>query len=388
MPMTAFNTCAGASPVPAESRLAFLDGLRGVAILLVIGFHYFSLFADGMPDLYPYGNLLKDVWILKYGYYGVHLFFAISGFVIALSLERSHSFMDFAFKRFARLWPTMLLCSAISFAVLSIWPTFWPQRWENFLPSLSFIDPLVWNRLIPTFESGWIDGVYWTLFVEVRFYFWAALIYWVAGRFFLPSVAVVSSIAVSMHLIFLGADNAYAADVFQMALIAKYWPWFLLGIGGRILLKGQRWKAATLALLAGMQLLLLVYSGMPKADVVVFVLIAAVLSMVAYSAALRSWLEASWLVAVGVTSYSLYLLHQNAGLTLISILASWMQLEGPMSLLVAILVFFSMVFLSRWIYRWWESPLNRILVRGVKRLRATRSTPSELVARVGHAGQS
>lgn len=61
------------------SRLHFLDGLRGIAILLVILFHAYS---DTWNEFLPYHNQYHDFFIFKYGNYGVQLFFLISGFVL------------------------------------------------------------------------------------------------------------------------------------------------------------------------------------------------------------------------------------------------------------------------------------------------------------------
>jgi len=53
------------------SRVDYLDGLRGLAILLVIGFHAYSAY----PTIVPYGDQYLDVPIFKYGWLGVELFF-------------------------------------------------------------------------------------------------------------------------------------------------------------------------------------------------------------------------------------------------------------------------------------------------------------------------
>lgn len=156
----------------ANDRIAFLDGFRGIAILLVIGYHYFSRFARDGRSIYPYNDVLASPIIFSHGFYGVMLFFAVSGFVIAMTLERTQGFIEFVARRFARLWPTMLLCSVITWCVLWAWPIYWQKNLIDFLPSLTFLDGnLLWGKLSPRLKSDWIDGVYWTLFVEVRFYF-------------------------------------------------------------------------------------------------------------------------------------------------------------------------------------------------------------------------
>ena len=142
--------------VTSPARMAHLDGLRGVAILSVLGFHYFTCF----QSIVPYGGAWAEFPPFRWGHLGVHLFFAISGFVIAMTLERCTGLDDFAVRRFARLWPTMLLCSLLSYATLSLLPSPWPPKPADFLPSLSFIDGFVWNKLIPGLDAGWIDVAY------------------------------------------------------------------------------------------------------------------------------------------------------------------------------------------------------------------------------------
>ena len=58
-------------------RIDYLDGCRGVAIILVILFHAFGRW----PDLVPYGEYYAQLSIVQYGWVGVELFFIISGFI-------------------------------------------------------------------------------------------------------------------------------------------------------------------------------------------------------------------------------------------------------------------------------------------------------------------
>lgn len=75
-------------------RINFLDGFRGMAILLVILFHAFTAWSG----IVPYGERFANFFLFKEGFLGVQLFFMISGFVILMSLQKSNSFMEFMYK--------------------------------------------------------------------------------------------------------------------------------------------------------------------------------------------------------------------------------------------------------------------------------------------------
>ena len=76
------------NPQKSSTRLFFLDGLRGIAILLVVLYHSF---ADWPREL-PYHEQYADIFLFHFGKYGVQLFFIISGFVIAMTLENAKAF--------------------------------------------------------------------------------------------------------------------------------------------------------------------------------------------------------------------------------------------------------------------------------------------------------
>ena len=91
-------------------RIKHIDGLRGIAILVVVFFHAYSRWTNLIESQKE--SFLESFF--QYGFYGVHLFFIISGFVIIMSLERSEKFFNFLYKRWLRIFPAMLAVSLLS----------------------------------------------------------------------------------------------------------------------------------------------------------------------------------------------------------------------------------------------------------------------------------
>lgn len=64
-------------PLSSKPRFEILDGLRGVAAMIVVAFHLFETYSSGPSDQ-----------ILNHGYLAVDFFFVLSGFVIGYLLYR------------------------------------------------------------------------------------------------------------------------------------------------------------------------------------------------------------------------------------------------------------------------------------------------------------
>lgn len=104
---------------------------------------------------------LTFAWL---GWVGVEIFFVISGFVIAFSAQNSNA-ADFLRRRFLRLLPAAFICSTAIAAILFFWgPYSLDDLVQRYLRSISF-----WPF------GPWIDGVFWTLAVEVSFYLCVSL---------------------------------------------------------------------------------------------------------------------------------------------------------------------------------------------------------------------
>lgn len=143
-----------------KNRIYSIDLLRFIAAITVVMFHY--TFRGKII-----GQTALDVPLLssyfKYGYFGVHLFFIISGFVILLSIQKNSIFL-FIKSRIVRLYPAYWVCAIITFLVILFFgETYFNASLFQLFGNLSMLNGF--------FGVPSIDGVYWSLHVELIFYF-------------------------------------------------------------------------------------------------------------------------------------------------------------------------------------------------------------------------
>ncbi|EJL36710.1 putative acyltransferase [Caulobacter sp. AP07] len=109
-PDAATSTDAAA---PAKGHYVILDGLRGVASLMVVVFHLFETYAGGDPQ--------KQ--IINHGYLAVDFFFLLSGFVIAYAYDDRWAAgmgqWEFYKRRLVRLQPMIIMGSLIGAALVA-----------------------------------------------------------------------------------------------------------------------------------------------------------------------------------------------------------------------------------------------------------------------------
>lgn len=153
---------------PAKGHYVILDGLRGVAALMVVVFHLFEAYSGGSPH--------KQ--IINHGYLAVDFFFLLSGFVVAYAYDDRWGGMtqwQFYKRRLVRLQPMIIVGGLIGAALLGL------QHWSLF-PKLEAVT--VWQvigvmllgaLMIPMTPSaeirGWgeiypLNGPQWSLFYE------------------------------------------------------------------------------------------------------------------------------------------------------------------------------------------------------------------------------
>jgi len=163
-----------------RDRIAYLDGLRGVACLWVVLWHYTH---SSHRSLFPYGSTFVGIPVLDHGWAGVELFFLISGYVILLTLEDCTNLREFLGRRWLRLFPAMLIASLTIFAVSRLLGAHMPHGRQgaiNLLPGLTFVTPAFWRIVLHRPVDG-LDNVFWTLYVEAGFYVIFGLLYFLLG---------------------------------------------------------------------------------------------------------------------------------------------------------------------------------------------------------------
>jgi len=176
-----------------QDRLGYvpvLDGIRGIAILAVVGCH------------------LNLGW-MRGGFFGVDIFFALSGFLITTMLleeqarHGSISLRDFFRRRFWRLYPALFVLLIFSAASGILRQDVGLDRVALVIAAtLAYVS----NWLLIADSQAWVGGLghTWSLAVEVHFYlFWAATLAWAVRRWGIrprPLFAFALTIAIASEL--------------------------------------------------------------------------------------------------------------------------------------------------------------------------------------------
>lgn len=212
------GTSTGASLSPGGEKtdnpggfrhIPALDGVRGLAILLVLFCHLFWSNSHTGNRLFDF---ISALWISSY--VGVNLFFALSGFLITGilldTLEIPHYFKTFYARRVLRIFPlyygVLLLALLLTRPLHFVW-----NGWQYFY--LTYIANLVfWTRPPLIMQHFNIDH-FWSLQVEEQFYLiWPLVIYRVRNLHTLIRVSLIACVAILA--IRIGLAVAHPADFY------------------------------------------------------------------------------------------------------------------------------------------------------------------------------
>jgi peptidoglycan/LPS O-acetylase OafA/YrhL len=141
------------------TRLVALDAIRGLAILLVVIFHY-------LHDRLLGG--LANIVVGPFGLGGVTLFFMLSGLLIERHLARGANLPRYVSRRLFRILPAYFSCLAVIFTI----DRFAPEAHHWSLRDITINVALLQD----IFHAPLMLGVIWTLLIEIKFYAVAPLV--------------------------------------------------------------------------------------------------------------------------------------------------------------------------------------------------------------------
>jgi peptidoglycan/LPS O-acetylase OafA/YrhL len=310
-----------------NDRLGALDGMRGVAVLLVLWYHIWEI--SWQPAPVPWLQ-----WIPETGFIGVHLFFFLSGFVITYPFVRAQvanepqpRWEHFAWRRFVKIVPSYVISIAVAYAV-----GYAATVRAGATPTQEIVTHLLFIHTWWQSTYGSINGVLWTLAVEVEFYLVFPVAWWCFRReplFTFGGMVLIAELwrLHAAHCCFndlmpLLAENLPGyLDIFACGMLGA---WLFVHYGRRV--RDSRWTfAAPLLAIAGLALLCNLLIGMfdsryePQWEVALQITMRPLygLSFVAIAlgslAAPRAWqvlLANPPLAFLATISYNLYLYHQ------------------------------------------------------------------------------
>jgi peptidoglycan/LPS O-acetylase OafA/YrhL len=353
-------------PVRLLGRSPALDGLRAIAVLLVVFFHA-RLTKIGIPRNNPADEVFKG------GFIGVDLFFVLSGFLITALLLREQAESDtvrvghFYGRRITRLLPALylVLLAHFIFVFLVDFRIEGGARSEVETLLSSVFYYANWQTLMQEHVGQAGLGHLWSLSIEEQFYFvWPLLLAVFFGlRRNITMVAIVLSvmiIGVGVHRAFLWnaygwGDAYYRTDVridalLIGALLASLWVRNLTPRKG---LGAAAWVAT--GVIFGCTLLARPNEGFGHGTgftVVALATAVVILAAIDSNWSVNRFLSLPPMVAVGRVSYGIYLWHFPVfwavgrwgrdlpaplrvsvafGLTALFTVASWMLLERPIT---------------------------------------------------------
>jgi peptidoglycan/LPS O-acetylase OafA/YrhL len=360
------------TPQIASGRIPQLDGLRGIAIAMVLVYHY----AGRMAGIQPQFPLLLALPI-NFGWSGVDLFFVLSGFLIGgILLDARQSpnyFRVFYRRRVCRIFPMYF-----AFLIVFLFAVHFMRSPEV----LHLLHPVIpWQAIVTFTQNFWMashndtgaigQAATWSLAVEEQFYLTLpALIYFVKPRRLIWVLAGGIVLAPLIRLaIFLANPGLVYAIMFLLPcrmdslLFGVAIAYFLRQPGAWEYLHAHRrqlWTAIEALTCLCVLLMLFRSESSPPVMLVGFDVIGLLFSAILVASLVEErvarCLRVKWLMALGNISYCVYLIHPLVlGMTYLALkryTTSW-AMTATLALIFTIVI-------AKLSWEYFEKPLVRL----------------------------
>lgn len=358
------------------SYIPGLDGVRAIAFLVVMLFHFTAGF---VPQFQPYGigwRVFGEV--AKLGWVGVDIFFVLSGYLIAKVLEARPvgslvGYAGFIARRFRRLAPPYIFCLVV-FAIVA-W-TFVPDskvfKNQYLLWTLTANVESSFGERNPLGDAHFGLFHFWSLAVEWHFYLLFPLIIWAMGSVKRAALFLVA-IALGCRLAFVQyglSDNAlYSFTLCRVDSLAI--GTMLACVNVRLLGASRKlvWLIGAAAFVALMTCIAFdpaPFKTLIWLQTVGYTAVALAIAMMIFAVVTSSpgsWLiaalEQRWMVWIGRASYSLYIWHMVFFPWISATVAKW-GYTPLMHYFLTLVISMVVTFAAGWIsFKFVETPFLR-----------------------------
>ena len=329
-----------------NNRSKELDGLRGIAILLVIAHHVLK-----RADYFTANGFLHFITRLSLvGWMGVDIFFVLSGFLITSILlktrEEKNYYKNFYARRVLRIFPLYYTALALFLIAVKFVPTV-AETADSFIPYLPtfLLYQQNWLYLFAIYPSAYLS-VTWSLAIEEQFYLiWPAIVR-IVNKHTLTWISagiVILSLLIRTAAILLSPDSEQLPVVFFYNTFTRFEGLALGALTAIFFVTPTNWQetAKRFALPVSIITMILflylafisspagphpLYRNIPLGTIGYTLLAFSSAAMIVFltsgteTSLIRKFFANGGLVFFGKYSYSMYLFHMPVALTLLDIM--------------------------------------------------------------------
>lgn len=325
-----------------RDRLDYIDGLRGIAVGMVLVSHAFGTYLTSVPGI---------------GAQGVSLFFVLSGFCLSYGpLQRRHlgkpgwfNLRRYAVARCRRILPPYYAALAL-FVPLNLFFAHRGWNWPGVQTTPTVSNIIAHLLLVHNFSWSWIqsiDGPMWSLATEWQWYFVFPCMLYLCVQY--PRLAVLLSFLIAFGCIFTPLSGALIGGYFVPIRLVE----FCLGILVARAVVEQRpvppLPIVGAVVLAGL-IVINAAAQTPVVAILYYPLCGVTFACLVLLTARVRWLNAmcSWerLVRLGVISYSVYLIHYPLVMGTQLFFHFWpVWITGPLGIVIALPISYGFFFM-------------------------------------------